>query len=213
MPLVTTQSGPGTAVGAADAANAIALQTVALAGGIAPGQAGPPSTGALELLTNVIQGGALNSIELKNEVKILAKALDDLNTVIGSIAVQGNATNAILTMQVANQIQTNNFQVQATKEALARTDQPEPTLPSPAVQIRESVKDSAVLMQVGQAEGFVNNQLIRAEGGMISYLGEFLPSFDSISQWFKDKYKAIFDSAGTDASRSGSIISKTPPTA
>lgn len=204
MTTTITLTGPGNATVTDTAVDAILAQTAALA---------TPVTGSIAKLQNVCAGNALNSIELKNEIQVLTKSLRTLQQTVGSIAVASAGTSAILAMQAANQIQTNNFQVQATKEALERTGQPVPVPPPIAQQIKKSVEESAILMQVGQAEGFVTTQITTMSTNMIGYVGGFIQKYTSqLTQWFKDKLGIKAETAATDTNKAGKIILGTPMT-
>jgi hypothetical protein len=174
MPSVVTLTGPGSATVTDDAAAAIVLQTV-----------------VLTEIRNIAGNNANVMVDLKKEISALSDACNTLKTSIGSIATMSAGTNAIIAMQAANQIQTNNFQVQATKEALERTGQPVPVPPPVAEQIKTAVKDSSVLMEVGQAEGAIVNQINVMAGNFVTWVGSFLPSFTDVSGWIKRKFQAV----------------------
>jgi len=174
MPTVVTLTGPGTATVTDDAAAAIILQTA-----------------ELERFRAVVANNVGVMVDLKKEISALSDACNTLKTSIGSIATMSAGTNAIIAMQAANQIKTNNFQVQATKEALARTDQPVPVEPTVKEQLTTAVKDSAVLMETAQAEGAITNQINVMIGSFTTWIGGFLPSFTDVGEWIKRKYLAV----------------------
>lgn len=174
MPSVVTLTGPGTATVTDDAAAAIVLQTV-----------------VLTEIRNISANNANVMVDLKKEISALSDACNTLKTSIGSIATMSAGTNAIIAMQAANQIKTNNFQVQATKEALTRTEQPVPVEPTVKEQLTSAVKDSAVLMETAQSEGAITNQINVMIGSFTTWIGGFLPSFSDVGAWIKRKFQAI----------------------
>jgi hypothetical protein len=204
MPSVVTLTGPGTATVTDDAAAAITAQTTAL---LVP----------LTKIANNLGTMGLNSVDLKNEIVVLTSSLNELKLALGSITTMSAGTNAIIAMQAANQIKTNNFQVQATKDALTRTEQPLPVEPTVKEQLTTAVKDSATLMEVGQDEGFVVNQINTMAGNFATWVGGFLPSFSDIKGFFGFKNVVTINPAPagnpTDQVRQGSFVAGGPPTA
>lgn len=180
MPTVATFAGSGTVTGTIvdDSAAAIIAQNLILV-----------------QIRNIAANQANTLIDLKKEIKNLADACTTLKVSIGSMATMSASTNALLAMQAASTIQINNFQMLATKETLKATGQQE-TLDAVEAkqgdvlgQMRESVKQSAILMQVAQAEGAVTQQISVMTGAFTSYIGGFLPSFSDVGDYVKRSIK------------------------
>jgi len=160
MPTTVTMTGPGSAVVTDDAAAAITLQTTALTGvisGIATAQIGTVITPGTLLYLLADINTTLGII--KDSDDRIAKAVSDLNSAIGSLASAQVKSNQIQEMAAANQITTNNFQMQVTKEALIRADLPLPTLPSPKEQLETAVKEGLSLNVVSAASGAVTSMI------------------------------------------------------
>jgi hypothetical protein len=174
MPTTITMTGPGTTTLVDDAAAAIIAQNVILL-----------------QIKNISANNANVMVDLKKEISALGDACNTLKVSIGSIATMSAGTNAIIAMQASNQIKTNNYQIEATKAALERTNQPPVVMPTIQEQMTESVRESAVLMQIGQAEGFVTNQINTLVSTFTTWIGTFLPSFSDVTGWIKRKYAAV----------------------
>ena len=116
MPTTVTMTGPGTTTIVNDAAAAIALQTTAL-------------TAELVFIDADLFQININVAKLVDQAKVSAKALSDLQVSIAGLSAATSNAAVIQAAAASNQIQTNNFQVAATKATLEATGQPVPTLP------------------------------------------------------------------------------------
>jgi hypothetical protein len=222
MPSVVTLTGPGTATVTDDAAVAIIAQTAALIGPDPTNPLDPANLGPLSRIANNLGTIGLNSVDLKNEIVVLTQSLNELKLALGSITTMSAGTNAIIAMQAANQIKTNNFQVEATKAALKNTDQQKTLDDAEAAQgtikqqLTTAVKDSATLMEVGQAEGFVVNQINTMATNFAGWVGGFLPSYNDIKGFFGFKNVVTVNPAPTgnaaDVERKATLLTGEPPT-
>jgi hypothetical protein len=171
MPTTVTMTGPGSAVVTDDAAAAITLQTTALTGaisGIATVQIGTIATpGSLLFLLSQIN---TTLAKINDNDQTISKAVGDLNSAIGSLASAQSKSNQIQEMAAANQITTNNFQMQVTKEALKRADLPLPTLPSPKEQLETAVKEGLSLNVVSAASGAVTSMIESTAKGTATWI-------------------------------------------
>lgn len=176
MPSFVTMTGPGTATVTDDSALAIQQQTVALTNAVAAaalkigGAPGIPGT----LFTIEAQLANINTTltRIADQDKVIASQLSKLNISLGSLTAATSSGNAMQAMVGANQIQTNNFQMQATKEALKRADLPEPTMPPIEDQLKQAVQD-----------GVSFNIIARASGAFTDFLTSILTD---ITTWIKE---------------------------
>ena len=171
MPSEVTLTGPGTATIVDDAAAAIELQTAAF-------------EPVLIQIVNQLGNLGKANINLKNEIRGLTDAVEGLKATVAGIPAAAASTNAILAMAAANQIKTNNFQMQATKDALARTGQPEPVMPGQKEQMTEGVKESTVLMEVGMAQGFAVAQINTMLNSGLVFVQGILPTWKQVTKFF-----------------------------
>ena len=145
MATVITMTGPGTTTVALDAvAIAINAATVANVKQLTAIQA------ALVEVNKAVR-------ELKNNTGVSAKALKDLQIAVSSVATATSSQTVIQAAAASNQIKTNNFQVQATKDALIATGQPVPVEPPIVEQITTTIKDSMQMNGIAVAQGAVTN--------------------------------------------------------
>ena len=144
MATTVTMTGPGTTTIVNDAAAAIALQTTAL-------------TAELVFIDADLFQININIAKLVDQAKVSAKALSDLQVSIAGLSAATSNSAVIQAAAAANQIQTNNFQVAATKQTLEATGQPVPTMPPVVDQMKTVVTDSLVLNAAATAEGAITN--------------------------------------------------------
>lgn len=177
MPITGTMTGPGTVTIIDDAAAAIAAQTAAI---VAQNQLLIAAQNQINNAINVIADRSENS----------SKTLSDLNIAISGIAVSLSKMNVLIAASASNQIKTNNFQVQATKDALTRSGQPLPEMPPIAEQISETVTDSLSM-----------NTAVTASGVLASYIqdsataiGQWIAStavYTTVEKWVSDQFDAL----------------------
>ena len=129
----------------------------------------PGTLGAIDADLAMI---AKNMSTINDISKNLTTCVSDLNAAIGAMSCSANVGNSLQASLVANQIRTNNFQVAATKEALARTGQPEPVVPGIKEQLTESVQDSITLTQTAVAQGAVLAQATASLGQLGVWITE-----------------------------------------
>jgi hypothetical protein len=161
MPSVVTMTGPGTATVTDDAAVAITAQTTALgaANTALIAAIGPPGPAAPGTLKGTLAAINDNLGRIADQDKAIAKALYDLNIAVGTMASAVSDTNATQSMLAANQIETNNFQMQVTKEALERAGLPEPKMPAFEEQMKTAVKNGISFSAISAANGAVQHFL------------------------------------------------------
>jgi hypothetical protein len=161
MTTTVRMTGPGTTTIKDDAATEITAQTAAIT------KTMTANTAAVNTRLSTMDA-ALNQINnnlsaLVEQSKLISKAISDLE-VTASVSVAGQSSlNALQATAIANQIKTNNFQTAATKEALARTGQPAPILPTFDDQIKEGISDAINLNLASTAQGagvsFINSTI------------------------------------------------------
>jgi hypothetical protein len=145
MATVITMTGPGTTTVALDpVAAAIATANLATVKQLTAIQAA-----CVEINKAVL--------ELKNNTGVSAKALSDLQIAVASVATATASQTVIQAAAASNQIKTNNFQVQATKDALIATGQPVPQEPPIVEQLTTTIKDSLTMNGAAQAQGAITN--------------------------------------------------------
>ena len=89
----------------------------------------------------------------------IAKALSELTIAVGTMASAVSDNNATQSMLAANQIETNNFQMQVTKDALQRAGLPEPKMPAFEEQMKTAVKNGISFSAISAANGAVQHFL------------------------------------------------------
>lgn len=180
MPITGTMTGPGTVTIVDDAATAIAAQTTAL------------TTQNERLIAAQNQmNNALN--KMLDTAELSSKSLSDVNIAIAGVAVALSKMNVIIAASASNQIKTNNFQVQATKDALERSGQPVPKQAPITDQLAESVADAVSM-----------NAAVSASGVLISYIqdvaaaiGSWLAAtvvYKTVEEWVSKSFKSLTSS-------------------
>jgi len=157
MPSVVTMTGPGTATVTDDAAVAIGAQTLAQQAAFNSIILQIGSTEVPGTLLAILSGINDSLARIADADKLIAKKLSDINISTGSVAVAQSSMTAVTAMAAANQIETNNKQVAATNEALARAGLPEPKVPPVPEQLKESVINGVALNQAAVAGGAVSS--------------------------------------------------------
>lgn len=165
MPTFVTMTGPGTAKVTDDTALMIkSVLTPALVtqftnlnatlGFTAPGTT--PLPGTIKVCLQEINS---NICRIADSEEKIAKTLSDLTNAVDLMSASVIANTNIQTVAAANQIATNNFQTQVTKEALTRAELPLPTLPSLTEQLKEAVKQGTELNVVSNISGAVTDAI------------------------------------------------------
>jgi len=157
MPSVVTMTGPGTATVTDDAAVAIFNQTLAQQASFNSIIMQIGNTEAPGTLLAILSGINSSLANIADADKLIAKKLSDLNVSTGSVAVAQSSLTAVTAMAAASQVENNNFQKQATLEALKRADLPEPVLPPLPTQIETSVINGVALNQAAVVGGAVTS--------------------------------------------------------
>lgn len=188
MPTTVTMTGPGTTTIIDDAAAAITAQTNAVTTTM--------NTNTTALVSElVLIDAAINQInnnvaKLVERSTMISKAISDLEATTSVSAAGQNSLNALQATAIVNQIKTNNFQMAATREALIRTGQPEPTLPAFDDQLRESVNDAISLNTISMAQGTVTSFI----NSTISNTGSLIAGtevFKGISSWLSKQKDVV----------------------
>lgn len=160
MPTFATLTGPGTGVVTDDAAAVIVSTLIPVlqanyAAIIAQiGNAEMPGT----LLADLAEIN-YNIGRIADSERAIQNSLAELNVnmmVMAAAAADNSANQAML---IANQIKTNNFQVQVTKDALKRADLPEPVLPELKEQLKTAVEDGINLGIAAKINGAVTSTI------------------------------------------------------
>ena len=144
MPTTVTMTGPGTTTIVEDAAAAIALQTAAF------------EVSLLCIDSDLFQINT-NLAKILEQSKAQSKALSDLSISIAGLSAATSNVSVIQAAAAANQIQTNNFQVAATKQTMKATGQEPPTLPPIPDQMAEVITNSLTLNAAATAQGAITN--------------------------------------------------------
>jgi hypothetical protein len=159
MPTIGVMNGPGTVQIIDDAAAAITAQSLAVTGALGAGfgsiitQIGNAEVpGTILACLAEING---NLTRIADADQSISKGISDLNIAIGTMSAAMSENNSIMAISAANQIQTNNFQAQVTKDALARAGIPEPIMPPLKDQLKEAVTGGLTLNTVSVASGAV----------------------------------------------------------
>jgi hypothetical protein len=190
MPSTVTLTGPGTATVTDDAAAEIIALTKSLEAQNLLLIGTPSKPGSLYSIMNGLATITSNLGAVADVSKGLSKALSDLDVALSVMASAQSVQNSLTAALVANQIQTNNFQVAATKEALARTDQPEPVVPTVKEQLIQGAKDSITLTTAAATEGAIIQQVQTTAvhtAGMISET----EIYKDIATWLKRQKDAF----------------------
>jgi len=158
MATVITMTGPGTTTIDLDpVALAINAQTLALTKQLT----------AVHASLNEINK---HVIDIKNNAGITAKAVSDLEIGVASIATATASQTVIQAAHASNQIRTNNFQVQATKDALTRTGQPLPVTPTTEDQITETITDSLTMNTIAITQGAITAYVVQQAAAIPTWI-------------------------------------------
>ena len=157
MPSVVTMTGPGTATVTDDAAVAIASQTLVQQASFNSIILQIGSTEVPGTLLACLSGINDSLTRIADTDALIAKKISDINIAMGSMAVAQASLTAVTAITAANQIETNNFQKQATKDALTRAGLPEPVLPPLTDQLQTGVVSGVALNQAAVAGGAVTS--------------------------------------------------------
>lgn len=174
MPITGSMTGPGTVNITDDAATQINAQTAAFTA------QNERLIGAQNQMNN-----ALNSMLDKTELS--AKSLSDVNIAIAGIAVALSKMNVILAAAASNQIKTNNFQVQATKDALKRSDQPLPEELPMSEQLKVSVTDAITMNAAVSGSGVLISYIQDVAGAIGSWLTATV-AYTSVKKWVSQSF-------------------------
>lgn len=177
MPITGNMTGPGSVTITDDAAAQITAQTAAFTA------QNERLIGAQNQMNN-----ALNSILDKTELS--AKSLSDVNIAIAGIAVALSKMNVILAAAATNQIKTNNFQVQATKDALTRSDQPLPQELPVTDQIEVTIKDALVMNTSVSASGVLISYIQDVAGAIGAWLTATV-AYTTVKKWISTSFQNL----------------------
>jgi hypothetical protein len=186
MPTFVNMTGPGTAVVTDDAAVAITLQTELLTAAIItavndlkgiPGT-GSASPGTLGDIANKLDAINGNLSLLARESKAMSAAIGKVETATASTASAARKSAAIQSVAAMDQIMTNEFQKQVTKDGLTRAGIKLPVLPDFLKIAEEKIKD-----------GFNFNTMIKAQGMITQAL-------DDTAEELQDYFKLMADKFG-----------------
>lgn len=190
MPSVVTMTGPGTATVTDDAAVAIFNQTLAQQAAFNSiimqiGNTEVPGT-----LLAILSGINSSLANIADADKLIAKKLSDLNVSTGSVAVAQSSLTAVTAMAAASQIEQNNFQKQATLDALKRADLPEPVLPTLPAQIKTSVINGISLNQAAVVGGIVTDYITTNTAALGTWIAG-TKAYTTVAGWLSDAADSI----------------------
>lgn len=171
MPTQVTLTGPGNAIVVDDAGAAIAAQTTAL-------------TAELIFIDANLSQINSNLARIADASASISKALGDLNISVGTVAVAQNQNNAIQAAVAVNQIQTNNFQVEVTKQALVETGQNVPALPKIEEQIKTTIKEAILFNEIAVVEGILIKQINSTVVATGTWIAE-TAVYKTVTSWIK----------------------------
>ena len=190
MPSVVTMTGPGTATVTDDAAVAIFNQTLAQQAAFNSiimqiGNTEVPGT-----LLAILSGINSSLANIADADKLIAKKLSDLNVSTGSVAVAQSSLTAVTAMAAASQIEQNNFQKQATLDALKRADLPEPVLPTLPAQIKTSVINGISLNHAAVVGGIVTDYITTNTAALGTWITG-TKAYTTVAGWLSDAADSI----------------------
>jgi cell pole-organizing protein PopZ len=180
MPITGTMTGPGTVTITDDAAAAIQLQTELL---LAQNE-------RLIAVQNQMNN-ALNNMLDKTELS--SKSLSDVNIAIAGIAVSLSKMNVIAAASASNQIKTNNFQVQATKDALERSGQPLPKEVAVPDQLQESIQDALSMNTAVSASGALLSYIQDTTAAIASWISGTVV-YTTVEKWVSESFNSLTNS-------------------
>lgn len=206
MPTTITMTGPGSATIVDDAgiliSTAITAQTT---------QQKLDTERMIELMAYQLY--ALNRIADSQEK--IAKSLSDINIAVGTVSSAASANNALQSLNIASQIQANNFQLQVTREALARADLPQPTLPPLSDQVKTIVKESSEMNAIAAANGAISQAVQTTISNTAAWIAG-TEIYQTVERWVKSAKDTLLApllpskaTATTDAE--AAVISGTVP--
>jgi hypothetical protein len=173
MTTTATMTGPGSITIVNDAAAAITAQTFAL-------------TAELVFIDAAINQINNNLSKLNSQAIATNKQLSNLEIAILSVAAANSNQAVIQAAQAASVIQTNNFQVAATKDALKRTGQPEPVVPTPQQQLEQSVVEASAVNAAAAAQGAVTS-FIQTQSATILTMITSTEVYKGVAKWLQDQ--------------------------
>jgi hypothetical protein len=197
MPSTVTLSGPGTATITDDAAAVLLVQL-------------PLLIIELEKLHSASQEINKNIIELQKASTAMAASTKAQEVALIALNAATSQSNAIQAAAASNQIKTNLFQVQATKDALTRTGQPLPVLPDIPTQIQSSVQDGVTMITTATVTGAVVSTTNSAIIGMGTWIAG-TKVYKTVSGWFDDVKDFFFVTIPDNAKQAASKIAAKLP--
>lgn len=197
MPSTVTLSGPGTATITDDAAAVLLAQL-------------PILIIELQKLHSASQEINKNIIELQKASTAMAASAKAQEVALMALNSATSQSNAIQAAAASNQIKTNLFQVQATKDALTRTGQPLPVLPDIPTQIQTSVQDGVTMITTATVTGAVVSTTNSAIVGMGTWIAG-TKVYKTVSGWFDDVQDFFFVTIPDNARQVASKIAAKLP--
>lgn len=191
MPSVVTMTGPGLATVTDDTAVAI---TTALTPAVTAGlnaiilQIGNPEVPGTVLACLAEINANLGRIA--DQDKAIAKAVSDLNVAMGTMATAAASNNAVQAMVAANQIQTNNFQTQVTKDALKRAEIPLPEIPEFKEQIKTAVQEGIEFNAISRVNGAITNFINTSIQDTATWIAG-TAAYQTVESWLKSAKDSI----------------------
>jgi len=198
MPTFVNMTGPGTAVVTDDAAVAITLQTELLTAAIItavndlkgiPGT-GSASPGTLGDIANKLDAINGNLSLLARESKAMSAAIGKVETATASTASAARKSAAIQSVAAMDQIMTNEFQKQVTKDGLTRAGIKLPVLPDFFKIAEEKIKDALNFNTMMKTQGMITQALDDSVEELQNYFKQVAKEF-GITKYIQDKIDAL----------------------
>ena len=198
MPSFVTMTGPGEAVITDDAAVEIALQTTIIAAAIAtavkdlkglPG-AGSKDTGSLGDIANKLNAINGNLSQLVTHSKNMSISIGKVETATASTASAARKSAAIQSIAAIDQIMTNEFQKQVTKDGLTRAGIKLPVLPDFLKIAEEKIKDGFNFNTMMKTQGIITQALDDTAEELQNYFKEVAEEF-GITKYVQDTIESF----------------------
>jgi hypothetical protein len=196
MPSFVQMTGPGTATITDDAAVAITAQTAALEAAITAavlaitGKGGSVMEGSLSDIANKLNAISGSLAQMVSNSTAMAASMSKVETATAATASAARQANNIQLAAVTDQVTTNEFQKQVTKEALTRAGISLPVLPDFETTIKEKIKEASSFRTMMKVEGMVNQALEDTTEELQNYFKQMAKDF-GITKYIQDKIDSL----------------------
>ena len=190
MPTVGTMTGPGTVTITDDTSLAVIAQTTALVASLKLIQGAPGIPGTLFSIDANLFAIQKNLGRIADLQQSMSKAVSSVNIAVGSLATSQSSANVLQAAMVANQTQTNNFQVEASKAALIRTGQPVPELPPFVDQAKKIVEDAVSFNAIATAQGAATEFITQSAKDIATWVAQ-TKVYTTAAKWLEDAVDSL----------------------